>query len=79
MGFNKMPLPPNFNRHIAWGLPDGSVRLCQGDKVWINFASFRLTRYQLVHILENSHNSKITCMATSEDGKICVSGGLDTV
>jgi WD40 repeat protein len=65
LGFHKVPLPPNYNRHIAWNLPDGSVRLWQGDK--------------LVHILENTHNNKITCMATSEDGKICVSGGLDTV
>lgn len=39
MGFNKIAIPPSFSRHISWSLPDGSIRMWQGDKVriFINF------------------------------------------
>jgi len=65
MGLNKLLLPPNFTRHVSWGLPDFSVRAWHGDK--------------LVHILENNHDGQIICMTCTEDGRICVSGGVDTV
>jgi len=65
MGLNKLLLPPSYNKHIAWGLPDFSVRIMQGDK--------------LVHIMENDHDGQITCCACTEDGRVCVSGSVDTV
>jgi len=65
LGLNKLLLPPTFTRHIAWGLPDYSLRLMQGDKI--------------VYTTENEHDGQITCCAVTEDGRICVSGAVDSV
>eukprot|EP01113_Clastostelium_recurvatum_P033194 TRINITY_DN4361_c0_g1_i1.p1 TRINITY_DN4361_c0_g1~~TRINITY_DN4361_c0_g1_i1.p1 ORF type:complete len:3468 (+),score=1121.67 TRINITY_DN4361_c0_g1_i1:47-10450(+) len=58
-------LAPNFTKQIAWGLSDMSMRVLSNDKI--------------VEILENMHDGHTTCMGVTEDGRIAVSGGQDTL
>ncbi|EGC32207.1 hypothetical protein DICPUDRAFT_155867 [Dictyostelium purpureum] len=64
VGFNKVLLPPNHSKYILWGLPDGSIRYNTGDKI---------------KVLEDHHDGPPTCLTTTEDGRICVSGGSDSL
>eukprot|EP01132_Coremiostelium_polycephalum_P005552 gene5552-6914_t len=64
VGFNKVLLPPNFSKYILWGLPDQSIRFNTGDKI---------------KALEDHHDGPLTCLTTTDDGRICISGGSDSL
>ncbi|KAF2070943.1 hypothetical protein CYY_007734 [Polysphondylium violaceum] len=64
VGFNKVLLPPSWTKYVLWGLPDGSIRYQNGDKI---------------KVLEDHHDGPLTCMTSTEDGRICVSGGTDSL
>ncbi|KAK5575935.1 hypothetical protein RB653_007070 [Dictyostelium firmibasis] len=64
VGFNKVLLPPNHSKFMLWGLPDGSIRYNTGDKI---------------KVLEDHHDGPLTCLTATEDGRICVSGGSDSL
>lgn len=65
IGLNRMMLPPHYNKFIAWGFPDHCARIYSGDK--------------MLSIIENLHDGQITCITSTETGKILVTGGADSV
>ena len=65
---NRICLPTkNYNKYIAWGYLDLSLRI------------YMIENDKLVTVLENIHDSQITCACTTEDGKYLITGGNDTV
>lgn len=55
-----------FNKHLAWGYPDSSIRVLSGDK--------------LVSVINKVHEDyTMTCATCTPTGKILITGGTDSV
>lgn len=85
LGRRRLLLPPACNKYAAWGYADGSLRVLNADATATlsevvecphqgQVRTFRhLAPICLISLCQ------ITCAATSEDGRLLVLGGTDTV
>jgi WD40 repeat protein len=67
VGAGKLIIPPACNSYFAWGFPDFSGRI------------LALDTDKVLAIREGMHEGPINCVAITEDGKILITGGCDTV
>eukprot|EP00004_Rigifila_ramosa_P008171 TRINITY_DN1935_c0_g1_i6.p1 TRINITY_DN1935_c0_g1~~TRINITY_DN1935_c0_g1_i6.p1 ORF type:complete len:1836 (-),score=377.69 TRINITY_DN1935_c0_g1_i6:25-5445(-) len=63
---SKLLIPPQFNRVVAWGFGDDSVRLINDG-------------HKVLSCHEDLHDGPVTCACLSRDGQTLVTGGGDTV
>lgn len=81
----KLLLPPKFQKYVAWGFPDHSLRFCaykpnsSASAANSGVSSSQRAGDEILGVYESLHDGQITCCAVTDDGKYIVTGGEDSV
>jgi len=64
--------PPKYRRYVQWGFCDRAIRFIQG------VATTRRQCQEIRAVHEDLHNSQISCVTMTEDGRFMITGAEDS-
>lgn len=73
---NKSLIPGRFNKYVAWGYPDHSLRV-----MVMTSSGHSTDRYtdEVYAVHESLHDGQISCAFVTDDGQLLITGGEDAV